>query len=471
MNTVTRAAKGAVTLQEQMGAMAIIDDLRHRQMLVQEHLDLPARRREVASKVRAYYDAKGIEVTDELVSTGVAEYFSGRLSYFEPKISPFAKRLANLYITRDQWLGTAVSLGMGLAFVVVIIALSIYAIGHGERQNTLKMLQTVFAETQASEQNVSAQLSQLRARADRLKLAPAQSMLNQIEPEFKVVSPMILAAKVDPSIQDVDSKLLEINANAGKKMATLEAQVKDVERLLTATERVRSVVAAADTEKILKDFPGTADKLMAFERTVDGAGFGNVHPSVVAANAFVGATEAVARIDPLARRKADLDAAVNAMRLNAEDQAVWIILSERATEKLAKMDVAGADTAVGEMQKTHDFAKRPLKIQIVDKVGVKSGVERNYNASGGKSWYLVAEAINQVDEPVLVSIKSAETGATKSVRMFGVRVSKDEYERVKADKLADGIVNQREIGVKPANALQMRFNNRVGSAPEMITEW
>ncbi len=73
----------AGALSEQLGAMAIIDELRHKQMVVDEHLDLPRRREEVGARIREYYAANGLAVDDELIAEGVRAYFAQRLE-FEP---------------------------------------------------------------------------------------------------------------------------------------------------------------------------------------------------------------------------------------------------------------------------------------------------------------------------------------------------------------------------------------------------
>ncbi|CAN7612796.1 DUF6384 family protein [Pseudoduganella sp. LjRoot289] len=83
------AAKGS--LSEQLGAMAIVDALRHKQMVVDEHLDLPKRRAEVAQRIREYYAASRLVVDDELIAEGVRAYFAQRLE-FEPGPGEDAER-------------------------------------------------------------------------------------------------------------------------------------------------------------------------------------------------------------------------------------------------------------------------------------------------------------------------------------------------------------------------------------------
>lgn len=79
------------SLSEQLGAMAIIDELRHKQMVVDEHLDLPKRRAEVERRIREYYAANRLVVDDKLIAEGVRAYFAQRLE-FEPGPGDDAER-------------------------------------------------------------------------------------------------------------------------------------------------------------------------------------------------------------------------------------------------------------------------------------------------------------------------------------------------------------------------------------------
>ena len=72
------------TFSEQMGAMALVDELRLQQRQMQEHLDLPRRREEVAERIRGYYQRQGIACDDALIELGVREFFARRLVFEAP---------------------------------------------------------------------------------------------------------------------------------------------------------------------------------------------------------------------------------------------------------------------------------------------------------------------------------------------------------------------------------------------------
>ncbi|MDU9389667.1 DUF6384 family protein [Pseudomonas japonica] len=86
-------------LSEQMGAMALVDELRHRRMEIEEHLDLPRREAEVAERIRAYYKSQGIDCDDDLVAQGVREFFTHRLVFEGPPMSWRERFLGRLVIS------------------------------------------------------------------------------------------------------------------------------------------------------------------------------------------------------------------------------------------------------------------------------------------------------------------------------------------------------------------------------------
>jgi hypothetical protein len=92
----------AGALSEQLGAMAFIDELRHKQMVVDEHLDLPRRREEVAARIREFYAAQNIVVDDDLIDQGVKAWFSQRLQFEPGREDLITREEASEYIDRQR---------------------------------------------------------------------------------------------------------------------------------------------------------------------------------------------------------------------------------------------------------------------------------------------------------------------------------------------------------------------------------
>ncbi len=307
-----------VLLRDQMGAMALIDEMRHKQMIVQEHLDLPRRREEVARRIREYYQSQNIEVNDELVEQGVRSYFEKRLTYEAPSAGRLSSLLARIYITRSSWKKPA---------VVGVTALTLLAGG------------------------------------------------SYITQQARETAAMQAAAREAAVIDNIALQIREID------------------------ERFKSMgLTPAEQEQVAA--------------------------KVAAANAAV-----------------------------------------------RERDTARVKESLAVLKATLAYAETPLTFNVVDRAGVNSGVERNYSASGGKSWYLIAEAIDPSGKAFPVTVASAESGTINQATLFGVRVSREVYESVKADKMEDGHVDNRMLGKKPANSLTPQFTRAFSAQPEMILEW
>ncbi|MFJ2483902.1 DUF6384 family protein [Pseudomonas sp. NPDC087598] len=79
----------STALSEQLTAMAFIDKLRHEQKQIQDHLDLPRRRADIAERIRAYYIGNAIEFDDSLIEQGVRQFFAHRLMLETPALNGF----------------------------------------------------------------------------------------------------------------------------------------------------------------------------------------------------------------------------------------------------------------------------------------------------------------------------------------------------------------------------------------------
>lgn len=308
---------GAPTLQDQLGAMALVDDLRHQRIQLQEHMSIAARRELVATRLREYYAAKNIPLEDDLIERGVAEYFSKRFVYEPYALSGWKKRIADLYVARARF---------GRRLLVASLA-----------------------------------------------------------------------------------AVLGIGGTVGAIGA------------YSSHQEAKSAQLQADAERLTHELAGLAQ---SFDK----------------------------------------------MGLPSKDQANVTRRIDVAKETLAKGDVVSAKAAVSDLRSLLAFAAMPLSISIVDRQGVKSGVERTSN-SGGRAWYVIAEALDGAGNPVPVHSTSVEDGTSRVVSIFGIQVPQATFEQVKKDKQDNGLIDDRAIGVKKANTLGFDLNSKANSSGSMILEW
>ncbi|RON00702.1 DUF6384 family protein [Pseudomonas brassicacearum] len=112
-----------IPLSEQLTAMAFVDELRHEQKQVQEHLDLPRRRAEIAERIRAYYVSNDIAFDDDLIEQGVRQFFAHRLMFEAPQIKWFDAWLVEILGNRDVASGDTKSLHPWRWLLIVVLML------------------------------------------------------------------------------------------------------------------------------------------------------------------------------------------------------------------------------------------------------------------------------------------------------------------------------------------------------------
>ena len=70
---------------------------------------------------------------------------------------------------------------------------------------------------------------------------------------------------------------------------------------------------------------------------------------------------------------------------------------------------------------------------------------------------------------VALPVINEETQRSESVALFALRVPQAEYEKVKADKLDNGLIDEAVVGEKRRGELDVDY--RVAVAGGAITEW
>ena len=129
-----------------------------------------------------------------------------------------------------------------------------------------------------------------------------------------------------------------------------------------------------------------------------------------------------------------------------------------------------ATTAIENLERMLGQLRVVYSLQIVQRPGEQSGVWRIPDVNTrARNYYLIVEAVNDRGEVLSLPVTSEETGKTRTVDKWGVRVDAETFERIAEDKRDDGIIQQREIGRKePGRLVPEYVINTSGAA---ITEW
>jgi len=475
--------KTRVPLDRVMLAMDVVDTLRHQRQLVEAELDEDARRREFTQRVQQIYQAQGLEVDADIIAEAVEALREDRFVY-EPPARSFAVRLAEVYVERGKW-----ALRIGLLALLALILWAGFAIpAHFHRQGQIDDFRDRVAATMQRAGQLAEQARELRARSDSARpdvdsaaiedqLATVRALLESGGKDAELVR-AALTPSPDPdtypdapsewdrtihiqqrTLNEADQELLE----ARQLLENID-QLRTLGRRLEATvERLRGLELSA-TERT------STDDLQLGVRSAMAEGDGPA-----AEEQLTRLQERIERIRQARQQQAEIRASFEqlggALAGVAVEPAARAELEDRrhsVEQAIAAGNWAQARTQLGELKSLIRLLDREYELRITTRG--RSGVWRHPNGNRrARNYYIIVEAIDRAGKPVPLRIKSEEYGHTRSVRKFGIRVSKPVYERVKADKLDNGIIDKRLFGVKQRGHKTVEY--RFDTAGGMITEW
>lgn len=476
----------SVPLSEQLGAMAVVDQLRHQQMQVQEHLNLPQRRAEVAERIRTYYQAQGIAYDDALIEQGVRAFFARRLAFEAPEQTALQRLTTRLLLNRRKL--------MRILQLIVVALLAVQCTRVvNDTAKTSKVQDNVrTAEYRSSD--LSADLAQHQSRLDALQQAVAQ----QPEPAAtRLLGPLaerltqvqtLLTHRPWPQLIDSDNRdsvqqdldTYERNTQSARaQLRQADKGLNDVQAIIDARSRLQAVLHNPAFTAGAKRFGVMAQQARVADQAIGSADTQGIEVVDREVGELENQLDRIQQVQPLIRRLDEIEQQLPALRLPPNDLRVVRAQAAQVEKAIDALQARQASDHLSTLDSLLVFARQALELRVVDRYGVKSGVERCYdqalcNQGGdslqGKSWYLVVEAVDAAGNPISVPVTSSETGESRWASYFGVRVSQAEYLKVKEDKLSDGHIDDLAMGSKPANMLSLKFNQRVAK-PDMILDW
>ena len=129
-----------------------------------------------------------------------------------------------------------------------------------------------------------------------------------------------------------------------------------------------------------------------------------------------------------------------------------------------------ARSAFESLRQLYTTLEQAYTLQIVSRPGEMSGVWRIPEANpNARNYYIIVEAVAADGRTLQVPVVNEETGRTERVSRWGLRVEEKVFKRIAADKQDDGIIQQREFGVKRSGELLPDY--RIPTTGAAITQW
>lgn len=129
-----------------------------------------------------------------------------------------------------------------------------------------------------------------------------------------------------------------------------------------------------------------------------------------------------------------------------------------------------AHKTVDDLKALLEELRLAYEITIVSRPGEMSGLWRIPRVNpDSRNYYLVVEALDADGNALPRPITNEENGKRETVTKWAMRVSKAVFDRVRADKQDDGIIQNAVIGVK--NRRELDTDWRIDTEGGALTQW
>ena len=152
----------------------------------------------------------------------------------------------------------------------------------------------------------------------------------------------------------------------------------------------------------------------------------------------------------------------------ARERAQQYLVQGQAALREEDADAAGK--AVVSLKELRAQLEQEYTVRIISRPGESSGVWRMPDVNtDARNYYLIVEAVTADGSTLTLPVRNEEDGKVYKVNKWALRVSEQLYEQIAADKSDDGIIQQRDFGVKRRGQLAPDYAMPTTGAA--LTDW
>lgn len=152
----------------------------------------------------------------------------------------------------------------------------------------------------------------------------------------------------------------------------------------------------------------------------------------------------------------------------ARERAQQYLVQGQAALREEDADAAGK--AVVSLKELRAQLEQEYTVRIISRPGESSGVWRMPDVNtDARNYYVIVEAVTADGSTLTLPVRNEEDGKTYKVNKWALRVSEQLYEQIAADKSDDGIIQQRDFGVKRRGQLTPDYAMPTTGAA--LTDW
>lgn len=449
-------------LIDQIGAMSIVDKLRFQTDRVQDYMNTSEQKSKLIEKITSGYKAEGAEVPASVIEEGVNQWYERRLKLKEFE-SPW---YVQLYVSREKWLKKLLTV-VGITIIVISLISLAFSIHHGsalkERRNEITSALVHIQEINPLKLDefkdykkypfVLDRLSQIEDGNDKLK-----TLKNKIDTETNLrLNDLSLSV-----LPNIDQLLLLINeySNLQKSLRSIKSQLYSFKNQYETFVFLNNDPYVINN-KLIEDSKRNVENLLLKPNL-------SIQDLNRAVASFSDLVVRAHSIDQIRSELASLKERALKQLTDENDKIAVQSISTRISSSIEKL-VLPDESDMDHLRNIEKLSRTNLRLIINPNNKYKNAVERIYHGSGGKAWYVIVQPLDEADKPFSLKIKSSETGVERFVDVFGIKVTKERYDRLKLDKQDNGIIDNNLIGTKPVGKINFTFDQEI--SPEYILEW
>ena len=453
-----------IKLSEQLGAMAIIDELYQKQQLLLEHLDRDVLRDRLKENIRNYYQTKGQSIDDSLIEKGINLWFDKRLRFNAPKRNWFMHFLALCYIKRN------------ILYSVIFIILSALALINFAEitfakkiKNNIDSTYNHILSTKSTLDDLNKKFLEIDKYPINFSQVPIKKLKNSIIDLLNQnIIPSIIKSGTDISSiaqkdEDILKYLKETDESINTKLSEITSQITQLHELLEKDKKLTKLIQNQVFTDVSKKYPILQN---AVDSILDNLNQGQTDIDI---NRIETLYSSIERAEFLEKKIESDTKQLLELNVPESDMDPIIALQTSLLADLKDLNFENVENYQTMMAYYIKLAQTNLTLTIVDHPDHKSGVERTHENTNGKSWYLIVQALTPTGKPTSIWVKSIETGESKLVEMFGQQVTLKAFNDVKEDKINDGHIDNNKLCTKPKGRLIFNCPNSVKSG--RISEW
>ena len=453
-----------IKLSEQLGAMAIIDELYQKQQLLLEHLDRNVLRDRLKENIRNYYQTKGQSIDDSLIEKGINLWFDKRLRFNAPKRNWFMHFLALCYIKRN------------ILYSIIFIILSALALINFAEitfakkiKNNIDSTYNHILSTKSTLDDLNKKFLEIDKYPINFSQVPIKKLKNSIIDLLNQnIIPSIIKSGTDISSiaqkdEDILKYLKETDESINTKLSEITSLITQLHELLEKDKKLTKLTQNQVFTDVSKKYPILQN---AVDSILDNLNQGQTDIDI---NRIETLYSSIERAEFLEKKIESDNKQLLELNVPKSDMDPIIALQTSLLADLKDLNFENVENYQTMMAYYIKLAQTNLTLTIVDHPDHKSGVERTHENTNGKSWYLIVQALTPTGKPTSIWVKSIETGESKLVEMFGQRVTLKAFNDVKEDKINDGHIDNNKLCTKPKGRLIFNCPNSVKSG--RISEW